>query len=182
MDYFVEQQSPLSKRRGIAPLTGILGVDITPGLGINNSIYLHTGIEVDGKTCCPCSREISDFDEKTGRGKGAHAQRSHVRINLDHMHRTMIWWESLLGIAQAAFSSPVYPVLKRVDERAVTMAAYSNPKFVEDVIRDVVLGLGKAPFARDVILWRVRVDNAESIHYHDAFAETSGTDFTDVQA
>src|SRR5687767_2456918 len=80
-----------------------------------------TGVEMQGKTCCPCSREISDFDHATGMGKGAHAQRSHASITVKHSPSTVIWFEELVEICWDSFSSPVYPVLKRPDERTVTM-------------------------------------------------------------
>lgn len=164
-DYFIQQAAPSTKRVGTAPLKGILEVNIVDG-----EVHTRTGIEVHGKTCCPCSREISDFDHATQRGKGAHAQRSTVQIMVSHPRRQLIWFEHLVHVAWNAFSSPVFPVLKRPDERLVTMAAYGNPKFVEDVIRDIAVQLRVMP---GVLNFKVRVQNAESIHYHDAFAEVT---------
>ena len=163
VDYFMPQASPVAGRPGVAPLQGMLRVSMDPELGIRT----WTGIIIEGKTCCPCSREISEYDRETGKGKGAHAQRGKVTMMLRHFSTELIWFEQLVRIAWGAFSSPVYPVLKRPDERHVTMGAYDNPKFVEDVIRDVTVGVRALPRILEV---EIRVQNAESIHYHDAFA------------
>lgn len=163
LDYFMLQNAPATSALGVAPMKGFLECRLLDG-----APFCRTGIEVEGKTCCPCSKEISDYDHGTGRGKGAHAQRSRINIEVKHLPGVTVWFESLVHIAWRAFSQPVYPVLKRPDERHVTMGAYNNPKFVEDVIRDVVLQLRQYPLVGG---FRVRVQNAESIHYHDAFAE-----------
>lgn len=182
VDYFIIQNAPVSGRPGMAPVKGTLEVSVhRPAVG--QAPYLietKTGVVVEGKTCCPCSREISDYDHASGRGKGAHAQRSTVTIVADHQADAVVWFEQLIIAAQRSFSSPIYPVLKRPDERAVTVGAYENPKFVEDVIRDVAVELRKID---DIEAFTVRVQNAESIHYHDAFAEIHedmSTDLSDM--
>jgi GTP cyclohydrolase I len=171
LDYFVVQNAPTSGRPGTAPLRAFLEVDVVdlPCQG-GRVTDLLVGVEIDGKTCCPCSREISDYDHETGKGRGAHAQRSKVTIRVRPAEGKMVWFEDLVDVAWKSFSSPIYPVLKRPDERTVTVGAYTNPKFVEDVIRDVVVGLRSLPTVKE---YSVRVQNAESIHYHDAFAEVS---------
>lgn len=168
-EYFVPQNSPTTGRRGVAPLKVFLEVEYRADNPFV-SYLLTTGVEMIGKTCCPCSREISDFDPATGRGKGAHAQRSAISITVRHAETTMIWFEDLVEICWKSYSSPVYPVLKRPDERTVTMTAYENPKFVEDVIRDATTQLRALISRDDRATFKVRVQNAESIHYHDAFA------------
>lgn len=172
VDYFINQPAPQTSRPGVAPLKGILQVevDIGPRDGVSRQpvITTHTGVIIQGKTCCPCSKEISDFDATTGRGKGAHAQRSTISMLARHSPTTTLWFEELVHAAWRSFSSPIYPVLKRPDERAVTMKAYENPKFVEDVVRDVALQLREMPKVKH---FSVRVQNEESIHYHDAYAE-----------
>lgn len=171
VEYFMTQNSPATDRDGVAPLTGILQVDATrhdDGRDIVDHLSCRTGIEILGKTCCPCSREISGYDAATGRGKGAHAQRGKISVMVVHEPESLIWFEELAAAAWQSFSQPVYPVLKRPDEAHVTMGAYANPKFVEDVIRDMTVQLRSMP---DVTGFKLRVQNAESIHYHDAYAE-----------
>ncbi len=121
-------------------------------------------VRVPVTSLCPCSREISDY--------GAHNQRGLVTIELRAARGTnglphMIWIEELIDVAERSASAPVYPLLKRSDERFVTMQAYDNPVFVEDLSRNVALAL-KADHR--VAWFRVRVVNQESIHNHNAFA------------
>jgi GTP cyclohydrolase I len=123
----------------------------------------------DGRTCmwirvvvpvtslCPCSRDISKY--------GAHNQRSHVTITAKL--REHIWIEELIGIAESEASSELYGILKRTDEKYVTERAYENPKFVEDIVRDVAARLN----AEDrVSAYEVSAENFESIHNHSAYA------------
>jgi len=106
---------------------------------------------------CPCSKKISDY--------GAHNQRSHVTINA--RLRDHIWIEEIIEIAESEASCEVYGMLKRVDEKYVTERAYDNPKFVEDLVRDVATRLN----AEDRIgAYTVESENFESIHNHSAYA------------
>lgn len=100
---------------------------------------------------CPCSREISVY--------GAHNQRSHVAIEAEVLE--------LIAIAERSSSCEVYGLLKRADEKYVTERAYENPKFVEDMVRDVAAALNHG---RRVGAYTVEVENFESIHNHSAFA------------
>jgi GTP cyclohydrolase I len=109
---------------------------------------------------CPCSKEISKY--------GAHNQRSHVAIRAELLAEMPI--EELIGIAERNASCEVYGLLKRPDEKYVTERAYDNPKFAEDLVRDVALALNRdARVAR----YSVEVENFESIHNHSAFARIS---------
>ena len=123
----------------------------------------------EGRTCtwirvvvpvtslCPCSRDISKY--------GAHNQRSHVTITAKL--REHIWIEELIGIAESEASSELYGILKRSDEKFVTERAYENPKFVEDIVRDVAARLN----AEDrITAYEVSAENFESIHNHSAYA------------
>lgn len=168
LDYFMEQKSPSTGISGIAPLKAFLSIEKNKRMGWER---LSVGVVIDGKTCCPCSREISDFDHETQKGRGAHAQRGTITMRVEGGEAASVWFEDLVEIAWKSFSNPVYPLLKRPDEREVTIGAYSNPKFVEDVIRDCVVQLRKLP----VCSLKVRVQNAESIHYHDAYGEVEET-------
>jgi GTP cyclohydrolase FolE2 len=117
-------------------------------------------VEVAVTSLCPCSREISDY--------GAHSQRGYIRIDAEQDGGpNALWPEDLIEVAEAAASAPVYPLLKRVDERAVTMTAYDNPAFVEDLVRDAALALREDP---RISAFEVRAVNEESIHDHRAVA------------
>jgi GTP cyclohydrolase I len=109
------------------------------------------------KSLCPCSKEISDY--------GAHNQRSHVTIRVELLED--IAWPELVRFAEDSASSEIWPMLKRADEKWVTERAYENPKFVEDLVRDVALRLNAD--AR-VGRYSVDVENFESIHNHSAYA------------
>jgi GTP cyclohydrolase I len=107
---------------------------------------------------CPCSKEISDY--------GAQNQRSHVTIRVE-VKNDGIEWSELVRFAEDSASSEIWPMLKRADEKWVTERAYENPKFVEDLVRDVALKLNA-----DTRIGRYSVDveNFESIHAHSAYA------------
>ena len=108
-------------------------------------------------TLCPCSKSISEY--------GAHNQRGIVTIAV--RFKKFIWLEELIEIAEKSASAPIYPVLKRADEKFITEKSYENPKFVEDVVRAVASELLK----NDEIIWfSVEVENFESIHEHNAYA------------
>ena len=114
-------------------------------------------------TLCPCSKEISDY--------GAHNQRGYVSVEVlssSFRDEDLIWIEEVVDWVEASASTPLYPLLKRVDERYVTMQAYDNPRFVEDVVREV--GLRLMGDLR-VAWFHVKAENMESIHNHSAFAE-----------
>ena len=106
---------------------------------------------------CPCSKKISE--------RGAHNQRSHVTINAKL--REHMWIEELIEIAENEASCELYGILKRPDEKYVTERAYDNPKFVEDLVRDVAVRLNDE--AR-VAAYVVESENFESIHNHSAYA------------
>jgi len=121
------------------------------------------GVEVPVSTLCPCSKEISDY--------GAHSQRGYVSVEVrstDFDDHDLIWIEEIIEWVEESASAPVYPLLKRPDERHVTMQAYDNPRFVEDVVREVGLRLRED---ERVAWFRVHAENHESIHNHSAFAE-----------
>ena len=124
---------------------------------------LKQSVEVPVKTLCPCSKEISDY--------GAHSQRSKVWISTLHRendnNQVEISLEEIVDIAENGASSPLYPILKREDERHVTMSAYDKPCFVEDVVRNIAVVLDDD---NRFSSYEIRVVNFESIHSHNAFA------------
>jgi GTP cyclohydrolase I len=127
-------------------------------------------VRVPVGTLCPCSKEISDY--------GAHNQRGYVTITIRTRKKEdgswdFLWIEELVDIAEKSASAPIYPLLKRTDERHVTMQAYDNPVFVENVVRNAAAQL-KADLR---IEWfEVRAVNHESTHNHSAFAIVSKKD------
>jgi GTP cyclohydrolase I len=158
--YFIERAAPVTGAKALMDLQCSFVGEITA-----SGDDFVTAVTVPVTSLCPCSKTISDY--------GAHNQRTYVTIELRTVSRRfdadcVVWIEELVEIAEAASSCPVYPLLKRADERHVTMQAYDNPKFVEDIVRDVALRL------RDDgrIRWfRTRARSDESIHNHCAFAE-----------
>ena len=119
------------------------------------SFWMH--VTVPATSLCPCSKEISAY--------GAHNQRSHISIEAELAGEMAI--EDLIAIAERSASCEVYGLLKRPDEKYVTERAYDNPKFVEDLVRDVALALNQEP---RVGAYVVEAENFESIHNHSAFA------------
>lgn len=125
-----------------------------------NTFDYQLGAEIPVLSLCPCSKEISAF--------GAHNQRAMIRsmIRFEYPGK-IVWLEDLIELLRIQGSCPVFPVLKREDEKFVTENAYLNPKFVEDILRDSVLALR----SDDRIKWfQVEVESYESIHNHSAFA------------
>jgi MptA/FolE2 family GTP cyclohydrolase len=130
---------------------------------IGTSPVVQVGVRTPVTSLCPCSKEISDY--------GAHNQRGYVEIDVTCAPGSVVHFEDLIDAAEQAGSVPVYSMLKRPDERHVTMEAYENPAFVEDIARDAALAL-KAD--RRVNAFTVRVTNLESIHAHNAVATVKG--------
>lgn len=157
--YFVEKAAPVSKAKSL------MSYECTfSAVADGSSRDFVLGVCVPITTLCPCSKSISDY--------GAHNQRGIADIKVRTVvHRngvpTFIWIEELIELAEHCCSAPVYSLLKRPDERWVTMAAYENPMFVEDVIREIT---AKLKSDRRVAWFRVHVESEESIHNHNAFA------------
>src|SRR5438477_122084 len=150
--YFVSKKAPVS---GVASLMDyevtFLG-DFRDG---KETFTLKVAVPVT--SLCPCSKKISE--------RGAHNQRSHVTIAA--RIKTFVWIEELIDIAEGEASSELYGLLKRPDEKFVTENAYDNPKFVEDLVRDVAARLNADS---RVTAYVVESENFESIHNHSAYA------------
>lgn len=125
-------------------------------------VQLGLRAQVPVMSLCPCSKEISDF--------GAHNQRSHVTMTVNLDSNTQMTVEDLVAIAESEASSELWGLLKRPDEKWVTEHSYSNPKFAEDLVRDVA---GKLKADQRIQSFVVEVENFESIHNHSAFARIS---------
>lgn len=148
-----------------APVTGKTGMmEYTCGFSAqaNGCFDLEMIVEVPVATLCPCSKEISEY--------GAHNQRGHVTIRVRTNEH--VWLEELIEIAEQSASCPLFPVLKRPDEKWVTEHAFDNPRFVEDVVREVAVRLAKDP---RVDSYSIEVENFESIHSHNAYATLERT-------
>ncbi|HOG52780.1 MAG TPA: GTP cyclohydrolase FolE2 [Bacillota bacterium] len=152
--YFIEKKAPVSGR------SSFMDYDCT--FKARRDKDRHTfllGVEVPVTSCCPCSKEISDF--------GAHNQRTLIRATV-RFHGGFLWIEDLVDRLESQGSCQLYPLLKREDEKFVTEQAYENAKFVEDILRDTVIALRNEPL---VSWFDVECESMESIHNHSAFAK-----------
>jgi GTP cyclohydrolase IB len=151
--FFVMKKAPVS---GVESLMDYHATLI--GERRNGRTEMWIRVVVPVTSLCPCSKKISAY--------GAHNQRSHVTINAKL--RSHLWIEELIDIAESEASSELYGILKRPDEKYVTEHAYDNPKFVEDMVRDVAARLN----ADDrIAAYSVESENFESIHNHSAYAQ-----------
>jgi GTP cyclohydrolase IB len=150
--FFVSKRAPVS---GVESLMDYQAALI--GECCHGETTMWVQVIVPVTSLCPCSKKISE--------RGAHNQRSHVTIKV--RLRSHMWIEELIDIAEAEASCELYGILKRPDEKYVTERAYDNPKFVEDMVRDVALRLEAEP---RVGAYVVESENFESIHNHSAYA------------
>jgi GTP cyclohydrolase I len=150
--FFLRKRAPVS---GVESLLEYQGRWIAESRGGASAVWAEVVVPV--KSLCPCSKEISDY--------GAHNQRSHVTIRVELLQD--IAWTELVRFAEDSASSEIWPMLKRADEKWITERAYENPKFVEDMVRDVALRLNADT---RVGRYSVDVENFESIHAHSAYA------------
>jgi GTP cyclohydrolase I len=144
-----------------APVTGAVGLMeygcVLTGRKSGEEQDLQVTVVVPVTTLCPCSREISSY--------GAHNQRGEVKVTVRFKH--FFWMEDLIRLVETSASSEVYSLLKRADEKLVTETAYDNPRFVEDVVREVAVKLMGDP---NYLWFSVAAENFESIHNHSAYA------------
>jgi GTP cyclohydrolase I len=150
--YFVNKKAPIS---GVESLLDYQASLIGERRAGRNVIYIKVVVPVT--SLCPCSKKISEF--------GAHNQRSHVTIQA--RIESFMWIEELIDIAESEASCELFGILKRPDEKYVTERAYENPKFVEDIVRDVAVRLNADDRVRAYV---VESENFESIHNHSAYA------------
>ncbi len=151
--YFIEKQAPVSKASALMEYI----CTIKGSLHEKGNIDLVACVKVPITTLCPCSKEISQV--------GAHNQRGEVRVQV--RFKKFFWIEDLIRLIEESASCEVYALLKRQDEKYVTERAYSNPMFVEDIVREIALKLDRD----DNFTWySVDSENYESIHNHSAYA------------
>jgi len=150
--YFVMKRAPVTGVESFMDYQASLIGEISHG-----DVRLWTKVVVPVTSLCPCSKKISD--------RGAHNQRSHVSIRT--RLREHMWLEELIDMAESEASCELWGILKRPDEKYVTERAYDNPKFVEDIVRDIALRLNQES---RVAAYIVESENFESIHNHNAYA------------
>lgn len=152
--FFATNISPVSK------IESLIDIDVEIDSSFaNNKIYKFITYSIPVTTLCPCSKEISNF--------GAHNQRADIKIKVEYCSDTH---NKIINEISNLASSKVYSLLKRVDEKYVTENAYTNPKFVEDVTRDIAIYLNENSIKYEFI----EVKSYESIHNHIAFARILG--------
>lgn len=159
--YFLARSAPVSGATALMDYTCAF-----TATAHQNTTRFRVSVRVPVTSVCPCSKAISDY--------GAHNQRGYVTITITPTRDSeggfaLVWLEELIDIAEASASSPVYPLLKRNDERHVTMAGYDHPVFVEDMVRGVATHLQAD---QRIERFSVEAINDESIHNHGAFART----------
>jgi len=184
-DFYVDRKAPVSKK--VAPQKYRCAFT---GVKKNGTYDFMVEVNVVAASLCPCSKgmsllkelgykkdlKFSDIDVKKiedidgvdkleeSVGMGAHNQRSNIRVNLLCAPGEIVWIEDIIDLVEAQASAPVYPILKRADEKFVTEQAYKNAKFSEDITRDVQIALEGLENVQE---WSLRVYNEESIHTFD---------------
>jgi GTP cyclohydrolase I len=150
--YFINKTAPVS---GVQSL---MDYDVTfIGEIKDGQFQLTMKVLIPVTSLCPCSKKISDY--------GAHNQRSHVTVTV--RTNQMVWIEDVVRMVEEQASCELYGLLKRPDEKYVTERAYDNPKFVEDMVRDVAAALNAD---QRIDAYVVEAENFESIHNHSAYA------------
>lgn len=150
--YFVSKKAPVSGVQSLMDYQAAL-----LGERKNGQNQMTIKVVVPVTSLCPCSKKISEY--------GAHNQRSHISIEV--RVNGFVWLEEIIDIAEQEGSCDLYGILKRPDEKWVTEKAYDNPKFVEDIVRDVAVRLNKDERIRAYV---IESENFESIHNHSAYA------------
>jgi GTP cyclohydrolase I len=156
--YFIDKAAPVSGLS--APMA--YECEFKGSLDEQDHYRLMLSVLVPCATLCPCSKAISDY--------GAHNQRAliHAKVMIDPApENRLVWIEDLVTGLENSSSCPVYPLIKRADEKFITEKAYDNPKFVEDVIREATLFLREA---EGITGFSLEVEALESIHAHNAWA------------
>jgi GTP cyclohydrolase IB len=159
----IEMRFPffINKKAPVSGVESLLDYDVTfIGEIRHGAPTLEMKVQIPVTSLCPCSKEISRY--------GAHNQRSHVTVQV--RTQAFIWLEELIELVEQEASSELFGLLKRPDEKFVTERAYENPKFVEDMVRDVAQRLNED---ERIAAYIVEAENFESIHNHSAYARIS---------
>lgn len=150
--YFVNKAAPVSGVQSLMDYDVTFIGEITKG-----QHQMNIKVVVPVTSLCPCSKKISDY--------GAHNQRSHVTVTVSV--NDFVWIEEIIDMIEQEASCELYGLLKRPDEKHVTERAYNNPKFVEDMVRDVAAVLNNDD---RISAYTIESENFESIHNHSAYA------------
>lgn len=150
--YFIKKAAP------VTGTPGLMDYRVTFECTANGTEDFVMKVSAPAASLCPCSKEISEY--------GAHNQR--CRIEAKVRFKGDLWIEELVDILERAASCPVFATLKRPDEKWVTEKAYENPKFVEDIIRDLAVALDAN---KKITFYEISSENFESIHNHNAYAQ-----------
>lgn len=151
-DYFIQKTAPISKAKSLMDYQVIIDAKLA-----NAKTETLLTVKVPVTSLCPCSKAISEF--------GAHNQRSEIIVTANITKDFSLI--KLINLIEQQASCDLYGILKRVDEKFVTERAYQNPKFVEDLVRDLAIALEKLP---TILGFSVSSENFESIHNHSAYA------------
>ena len=160
--HFVKKIAPVSAVQSWMDYQVTYLAEATQGVDEQIEVDLYLQAVVPVMSLCPCSKEISDY--------GAHNQRSHITMLVKLDSDAQLTVEELVRIAESEASSELWAILKRPDEKWVTEHAYENPKFVEDLVRDVACRLKND---QRILSLMIEAENFESIHNHSAFARIS---------
>ncbi len=153
--FFIRKRAPVSGVESLLDYRATLRAEVAPTAGYRLTVQVQ--VQVPVTSLCPCSKEISDY--------GAHNQRSHITIAARLAGDMTL--EELVRMAEEEASCQLWGLLKRPDKKYVTERAYDNPKFVEDLVRDIALRLNRDERVRAYVL---ESENFESIHNHSAYA------------
>ncbi len=156
--FFIEKEAPISRQKGMMCYT----CTYEGSIANEKSADFFVSIEVPITSLCPCSKAISQY--------GAHNQRGVVRVKLQNTH--FFWIEDIIKLVEECASCDVYSILKREDEKYVTEKAYDNPRFVEDLVREVYGALKNFEIEKPFAYFSVEAETFESIHTHNAYAFT----------
>ncbi|MCK4358139.1 MAG: GTP cyclohydrolase I FolE2 [Candidatus Cloacimonetes bacterium] len=157
--YFIKKKAPVSKEESL------MSYKCKFDAHFGNEYIFEMSVTVPVITLCPCSKEISEF--------GAHNQRTYVTARISY--KDFVWLEELIKIIEKSGSSELYSLLKRSDEKYVTEKSYNNPKFVEDLVREVAERLKSDP---RITSYKIEAESIESIHNHNAYAMVEGKKLT----
>ncbi len=149
---FINKTAPVSGVQSMMDYEITLACAATP-----QSVRTSVTVQVPVTSLCPCSKSVSKY--------GAHNQRSHVQVRADVQAQVLV--EDIITAVEGQASSELFGLLKRTDEKVVTERAYDNPKFVEDLVRDVALAVRALPGLSNI---SIEAENFESIHNHSAYA------------
>ncbi len=150
--YFIEKAAPVTGARGL------MDYSVTFQATSHHVEDFVMTVRAPATSLCPCSKEISAY--------GAHNQRCEIEASV--RTSSTLWIEDLVEALEKAASSPVYACLKRPDEKFVTEQAYDNPKFVEDIVRDLASAMERE---KRIVWYSISSENFESIHNHNAYAQ-----------